>query len=241
MDEKKVNFKIIIDHREQHENSIEHNIIAKFDELKIEYEMRQLPVGDYLVVNKDTGDTFCIERKIINDFCGSVIDGRLKEEIAKMNEIYAKNFLIIVGHWDDYYSNRVKLKKMNIVKNVTAFTVAQRLGVFASVSARTNTKILQVENDHQFIDLLLTLGNKLTDGKLYDVPLFKRKKTEDNVFLNMLISFPNVSEEKANKIVDKYKTFTTFYNALKDDVFEVEGFGKKTIDLMKKVIVNAMD
>lgn len=232
------NFKIIIDHRERHENSIDKNIITKFNEMGIEYELQTLPVGDYLIVNKETNDTFCIERKIISDFVGSVLDGRLKHEISKMNEIYAKNFLIVSGKWEDYYKDRSKIKRMGFIKKVNGFTVNQRLGVFASISARTNTKIIQVDNDNQFIQLLLSLGDKLTDGKVYDTPVFTRKKKEETAFVHMLTSFPNVSEDKAEKIISQYKNFATFYDALKKDTFEMQGCGNKTIELFKRVLLD---
>jgi len=231
-------FKIVVDTREEHSNSADNDMIKKLDEHGIEYEKKMLPVGDYLVINKETGDTFCFERKIINDFVGSVLDGRLKNEVIKMNETYAKNFLIIVGHWDDYYKDRAKVVKMGFSKNINSFTVNQRLGVFASVSARTNTKILQVENDSQFIQLILALGEKLTDGKVYSEPIFKRKKSEEMTFIHLLTSFPNISEDKANKVIDKYKNFQTFYTALKEDKFEMPGLGDKTIDLFKRVLLH---
>ena len=94
------NFKLVVDQREQHENSLDKNMIAKLDEQKIEYEKKMIPVGDYLLVNKISGDTFCVERKIISDFVSSVLDGRLKGEIVKMSEIYSKSFLIVVGKWE---------------------------------------------------------------------------------------------------------------------------------------------
>lgn len=238
MADEPVRFKIVVDTREEHTNSADKDMIKRLDEHGIEYEKRMLPVGDYLIINKDTGDTFCVERKIITDFVGSVLDGRLKSEVVKMNETYAKSFLIISGDWADYYKDRAKVVKMGFSKRVNSFTVNQRLGVFASVSARTNTKILQVENDNQFIQLVLALGEKLTDGRVYTEPIFKRKKSEEMSFIHILTSFPNISEDKAERVIEKYKNFPTFYAALQSGEFDIPGFGDKTVDLMKRVIVN---
>jgi len=240
MTDEPVKFKIVVDTREEHSNSADNDMVKRLDEQHIEYEKRMLPVGDYLIINKETGDTFCVERKIINDFVGSVLDGRLKNEVIKMNEIYAKNFLIISGNWDSYYKDRAKVVRMGFSKNINSFTVNQRLGVFASVSARTNTKILQVENDNQFIQLVLALGEKLTDGKTYDAPIFKRKKSEEMTFLHLLTSFPNISEDKANKIIEKYKNFSTFYAVVQSGEFEMPGLGDKTKDLFKRVLCDGV-
>lgn len=230
------NYKIIIDTRERHDNSDDKNIINKFDELKISYELKMLPVGDYEVQNISTGDKCVFERKIIDDFVGSVLSGRLNQEIEKMNECYSRSFLIIEGKWEDYYKNRAKLKRAKYIRNINAFTVNHRLGVLASISARTNTKILQTENQEQTIQLMLSLASKLTDGKIFRAPEFKRSKTEDKIYLNVLHSFPGISIDKAEKIIEKYPTWQDFSKSIIDGTFELDGFGKITKEMFYKFI-----
>jgi ERCC4-type nuclease len=230
------NFSIIVDTRETHENSDNNNIMKTFDELNVPYTKEMLPVGDYVVTNKTNGAQCVIERKIINDFVLSVLNGRLNQEILKMNEAYSQSFLIIEGKWSDYYKDRAKLKRAKYVKNINAFTVNHRLGVMASISARTNTKILYTENQEQTIQLLISLANKLTDGKIYTAPVFKRAKTEEKIYLNVLTSFPNISEDKAQKIIDKYSTWPDFVTAISNKTFDMDGFGKVSVKMFENFI-----
>ena len=60
-------------------------------------ERKRLKVGDFIYKPL----SICIERKEINDFCGSIIDGRLKSQIEKMKANYKNNYVIIVGNMKD--------------------------------------------------------------------------------------------------------------------------------------------
>lgn len=233
----KLNYKIVVDFREQHNNSDTACMITKLDELKIPYSKEMLPVGDYVVENTITGDKCVVERKTVDDFVLSVLNGRLMQEVEKMNETYSRSFLIIEGSWTQYYKDRAILQKRKFVRNVNAFTVNHRLGVMASISARTSTKIIQTDNQEQTIQLLISLAGKLTDGKVFTAPSFKRAKTEEKIYLNVLHSFPGISIEKAEKIIQKYHTWQDFTHHISNHTFELEGFGRKSIEMFEKFIM----
>jgi len=133
---KEQKFKILIDSRENHSTSDVHNITPKFDAAGVSYEMKQLEIGDYLIENKETGSKFCIERKIFSDLVGSIYNGRIFNELYKMNESYTNNFLIVIGSEEDYYKERAKLKNMKFVKKVNIFSRNQLLGIMSSIAAR---------------------------------------------------------------------------------------------------------
>jgi len=226
------NYTITIDTREEHTNSTDKNGLKVFDDNNIPYIRKMLACGDYLIEDKkDPTNCFVVEKKIISDFVGSVMDGRLKQEIEKMNECYSKNYLIIVGQWKDYYKDRSVKKARGFVKKVRHFAVEQRLGMIASISARTNTKVLQVDNDEQFIELIQKLAEKSTDGQIFTAPVFKRAKTEDKIYVNVLCSFPNISPTKAEKIMAVYPTWGSFVEAVLGQIFELPGFGTKSVDM----------
>ena len=62
---------------------------------KIVMMRKRLEEGDY--VNGDV----CIERKEINDFCNSIMDGRMDKQIEKMKKKYKYSYVIIVGKMKD--------------------------------------------------------------------------------------------------------------------------------------------
>jgi len=235
---KEQKFKVIIDFREDHSTSEVHNITPKFDEQGIEYEKKQLKIGDYIVENTVTGHKFCVERKIFSDLVGSIYNGRIFNEFYKMNESYSKNFLIVVGEEEDYFKERAKLKRMKFVKKVRIFSRNQLLGIMSSIAARyENVEMIFLKNDEEFIQFLSMIGEKLTDGKEIRGIAIVHAKHKDNMFKNILMSIPNISEDKAKAIERVYPDFPTLRKALIDGSFKVDGIGKKTTDTFLNVFV----
>lgn len=231
-------FKIIIDHREDHTTSDVHNITPKFDEKGISYTTEQLKIGDYLVENTDTGAKFCVERKIFSDLVGSIYNGRIFNELFKMNESYEKNFLIIVGDAQEFYKERAGLQKRGFVKNVRAFSRNQLLGIMSSIAARySNVEMIFLKDDDEFINFLLMIAEKLTDGKAIRGMAITHAKHKDNMYRNVLMSIPNISEEKAKKIEAVYPDFSALRAALVSDSFKIPGIGAKTIQTFKNIWV----
>jgi len=231
-----MNYLVHVDFRERHTNSDDKDIEKYLKSGEIPYVLEHLSVGDYVCENKDNGEKICVERKIISDLVGSVMDGRLKKELWQMENNFSKSFVVVVGDWQKYYKERAKLKKQGFVKNVTAFSVPQRLGTYAHIVCRyNNIRLVQVENDNQFVQLLPKLLEKTTDGKKTGELRLLRSKTNDSVFFNILCSFPNVSEDKASKIIEKYPNLNSFVKGLFSDNFDVDGIGEKTINSFKEV------
>lgn len=234
MAEKKLEYKVYVDFRERHENSQDKNMVEILTKNEIPFELTHLEVGDYICENLETHEKIVVERKILNDFVGSVWDSRLPKELLQMETNFRRGFLVLVGNWADYYSHRAMLKRAKFVENVNAFTVNHRLGIFASISCRyENIRMVQVENDNQFCVLLPKLLEKSYDGKkLGDMSVIRRKSSELN-YVNILTSFPNMGADKAKEIIEKYSTFPMLYQALRDGTFECKGVGNKTIEALK--------
>ena len=227
---------ILLDFRERHENSESACLKLAFDNYGLPYTLQMLPVGDILI-KAPSGDTLAIERKTCEDFVLSTMNGRLHSEVEKMNETYARSILIIEGSWDLYFKKRAKLKRAKFVKNANFFSSAAKMGIMCSITLRTNTKIVQTNSMEETMNLVNSLFNKFEDGKVFTVPAFKRAKTEAKIYLNLLLSYPGVSESKAERIIAKYPTWAEFSRNVLNKTFELEGFGEKTIDLFYKSLI----
>jgi len=226
-----LNYKIFCDNRESHQSE-EADMIKKLEASGLPFEKTHLLVGDYVLKELDTRAEICVERKNLIDFVGSVRDGRLFKELEQMENSFSHSFLILTGKWDDIYKQNVKLKHMRIVKSVNWFSVSQRLGVFASISCRyKNIKLIQVENDNQFLEILPKLLEKTTDGKGYEHQYVIKKKSVKDIYKNILTSFPGISPTKAEKIMGVYPTWGAFVDSIIGQTFEIPGFGKKTVSI----------
>jgi len=226
---KEQKFKILIDHRENHSTSDVHNITPKFDAQGIEYEMKQLSIGDYVVENKSNGLKFCVERKIWADLVGSIFSGRIFNELFKMSNTYSKNFLIVIGSPEEFEKERAKLLAEGRVKELNPFTRNHVLGIMSSVAARyENVEMIFLKNDEEFIQFLLMIAEKLTDGRDIKGMSITHAKHKDNMYRNVLMAIPGISEEKAKAVEKVYPDFSSLRKALNDGSFKVEGIGQKT-------------
>jgi len=105
----------------------------------IEFERKRLKTGDY--IHEDV----VIERKEINDFCGSIMDGRLTSQIEKMKKDF-KNIYILV-------SGSIKNRTSDIHENCI-------LGKMASILVKHQVSIITVDDDFQLIYLMKRIFEK---------------------------------------------------------------------------------
>ena len=177
---------------------------------KIKYEKQRLDIGDF--VEEDV----CIERKEINDFISSIIDGRIFKQVEKMVENYRKCLIVISGKYD-YVNSRLPL---NVV-----------LASIASIIARNNISIVSVDNDSQLITLINYFIKKATDGqdKKHD---FKIKKVNQkyNINVRLIASIPSVGLDRATNILKKYKSIKEISSLDIEKLVEIPGIGKKTAE-----------
>ena len=111
----------------------------------IEFERKRLKTGDYVCGN------ICVERKEINDFCASIIDGRLESQVKKMKRDFKYNYIIVVG--------RVKDRTSEINENCI-------LGKMTSLIVKHDMKLLFVDDEFQFCYVLKSLIEKTINLKI---------------------------------------------------------------------------
>ena len=175
------------------------------------HEKKHLLVGDFVCPEK----SICIERKKVDDFVNSMRCGRLPDQLLNMQSNYQNNYLLISGKFENLYFK----------PHYRNFSVEQRLGMLASLAVRYNVKILQVENDNQLLKLITKIIAKTDDGKIVELSLVKRTSGH-NVFLSLLQAIPKISKHRADQIKQKYPCFEDLFDAVKNDSFEMKGFGK---------------
>ena len=111
----------------------------------IEFERKRLKTGDYVL-----GEC-CVERKEINDFCSSIIDGRLESQVEKMKRDFKYSYIIVVG--------RVKDRTSDIHENCI-------LGKMVSLIIKHDMKLLFADDEFQFCYVLKSLIEKTINLKI---------------------------------------------------------------------------
>ena len=114
-------------------------LLADIIDSNIEFDRKRLKVGDYIYKN------IMVERKQIDDFCSSILDGRIETQVEKMKKTEKECYVIVVGN--------IKDRKSNINENCI-------LGKMVSLVQKHNIKLLQCESEFQFLYILKNLCNK---------------------------------------------------------------------------------
>lgn len=88
----------------------------------------RMDVGDYV------WEDVVVERKTVEDFCGSIMDGRIKEQAEKMKK-YGKRFVVIIGDLDKRVS---KINKNCLMGKMVSMMI-------------DGVMVIQVSNEMEFV------------------------------------------------------------------------------------------
>jgi len=76
-------------------------LVNELNKINVYCSPIRLKVGDYVCEEL----SLCIEYKTINDFCLSVMDGRIESQSLRMKDNYLHNYIIISGKINDKIQN----------------------------------------------------------------------------------------------------------------------------------------
>ena len=209
--------KLYIDSREK--DRVDY-AIRKCKSWKWEYEVKQLPIGDYVCGNT------VIEFKSAMDFIASVYDGRLRRETVNQANSFPYHFVFIVGsvgascHWYKKITNR-------------QFHTTQFYKAVASLLTYTNVVLLP--NQKEAFHLMRYVMEKCNaTGNRTVVPV---EKLSRNPCYNFLASIPRISSKRAETICSELnlRTARDLFKIRKKDLMSVKGIGETLAD---EIILN---
>jgi len=193
-------------------------IIQTLGSMGVEVERKRLEVGDYCVVNASV--EVAVERKSVNDFESSIIDGRLFDQVHRLRRRYPLSFLCVIGPFNSWKERISKDAYIGGILSValTAFEAFESLkGIVVP---------LRLESEEEFCLLLKNLDRKVSSGKLKVYPRIIRKAEVDDS-IAMLTAIPGIGVEKAKKLLEKFGSIHAVVNASIADLKKVEGIGDK--------------
>ncbi|XP_003369479.1 crossover junction endonuclease MUS81 [Trichinella spiralis] len=174
----------------------------------IDFEERELSVGDYLWLARsktDSRDEFVldviVERKRVDDLANSVLEkeGRYREQKFRLKRCGLKNVVYLVEDFDGMDS-MAEYKKL-LVRGACAKT--QLIDQFHFVRTHNLEETCCAQQ--------LTVLQRFAE---FDLNNCKQKQwTVSEVFARMLLQFHGISAERAQQIVNKYPTVAHLLNA----------------------------
>jgi ERCC4-type nuclease len=194
---------ITIDHREK--NSL---VISELNSLGFKMEFKQLPVADYIM-----GKT-AVERKTISDFKSSIINKRIISQLLELKQ-YPNPILILEGlEEENPYEGGI---------HENAFR-----GFLLSIISEYQVPIIFTLNEKDTAKYLYVLAKK-SKPSAQGIRASKTHLSKKEQLQFILEGFPHIGPVAAKKLLSKFKSLHSLFNASQEELQEV--IGKKSEDL----------
>jgi ERCC4-related helicase len=221
--EEKEDDKIIIfaDSREQASN-IQKELFSHED---VKLITKALDIGDY-VLSKDV----CVERKTIEDFLNSMIDGRLFTQLNNLRQNYTKPLIILEGNTSELFTLR------NIHKNSI-------LGALTSIALDYQVPVLNSKDSTQTADMLYVIAKReqKLNNKEVRIRVGRKGLTLSEQQRFIVEGFPSVGSQLAKSLLEKFGSIKEIVDASEKDLQKLENLGKKKARLIQKVLREKYD
>jgi len=178
----------------------------------------RLPVGDYWL-----GSGIIVERKTLDDFALSIIDGRLFRQIQRMKQRAETAVLVLEGN---------PAQPLSVDLHPHAFK-----GGILSVALDWETSVIFSESVEDTALLLWLMQEKHGPlKKSVSIRPGRRPKKLSARQLYVLQGLPSVGPTVAGRLLDHFSTIERVINASADQLIEVAGVGNKTADKIREVV-----
>jgi ERCC4-type nuclease len=202
---------VIADDRERRSNIIQ--ILSRSSNVSV--KIRRLSAGDYLVNNH-----LVFERKTLNDFALSIIDGRIfRQAISLVNSKY-KSIMILEGTGRELSDTGVRREAMQ--------------GALITVSIVLGIPVLRSKDPAESARLILYTAKQIKSIVKGPIrrhgwrPKGKRKKQ-----LYILQGLPKVGGGRAARLLDAFGSVEAVMTASIEELQSVEGIGHHTAQRIK--------
>ena len=203
--------RLFVDHRE---NKV-HRWLDIWEEKKIDYELKQLPIGDYIITTMDHRPLAIVERKTYEDFYSSIIDGRInnREKMYAFRDKYRCRVVLLV-EGEANPPNRPELKNLHacidhmIMRDNVHVVYTGSRGDDGEKLSKKTAKYLA-----RYCQNITTLmrGNKDFCQNLSKIPQmdgedFNPRKVVDDIedlVIKMWCALPKIGPTTARKLIQK--------------------------------------
>lgn len=195
--------KLVADQREYRSNVVK-NLAVKGAFV----EPQQLDVGDYVLSSR-----IGVERKSVDDFLESLIDGKLFKQVSRLRDAYSRPILILEGEG--------LLTKRNISHNAI-------FGSLVSIIVDFGIPIITTKDALETADFLHVMARReqREDKKAVAVRGEKTSMSLRERQQFVVEGLPNVSAVIAKRLLDRFGSVRDIVNASDEELQEVDGVGK---------------
>jgi len=206
---------VFADHRERN-----CNVVPFLESMGCDVKRIQLEIGDYIISN-----TVAIERKSVQDFLASIMDGRLFSQLVFLADSYEKPLVIVEGRSHELFA------LSNMHKNAL-------LGVLSSIALDYRVPLLFSENERETAEFIYVIAKRLQLGKNNEVSLRKGRPglTLSEQQRYIVESLPLVGPKTAKRLLERFGSVKGVFNASERELEKLEKLGPKKAKKIIKLI-----
>lgn len=183
----------------------------------VKVELRNLPVGDYIVAPETV-----VERKSIHDLVSSVFDGRLFDQCNRLKEHFEHPAILMEGSLD---------KIEQIIENPLVF-----YGAISAIVLDYKIPIIPTPSASHSAKLLISMCARQATSK---GPFLKKIKKSDDLQkqqLSVLCSLPGVGEKLATRMLERFGTPSKTLSASFTELSKIKGVGESRALKIRKML-----
>ncbi len=179
-----------------------------------------LETGDYVISNK-----VVVERKSASDFLSSLMDGRLFSQLVNLGEAYEQPLLLIEGTPNELFA----------LSNIHRHAI---IGALTSIALNYRVPVLFTENPRGTAEFIYVIAKRLQSGKERDIALRKGKPglTLSEQQRYVVESLPLVGPKTAKRLLEKFGSVHSVFNADARELEKLEKFGPKKAKKIRKLL-----
>ncbi len=205
--------KVIVDHRE-----LNGPLARLLRQEGIEMEPQTLPTGDVILSNR-----LVVERKAADDFCKSIIDGRLMEQARGLKRNFEAPLFLVEGN---PFEERRGIQRAAVA------------GAIATLSARFGVTVLTVGDVREAAKIVAAMARQEQDEGRGPPKLRHgtagRTTGEQQRYL--MEGLPQVSAKRAARLLESFGTPAAVFRATEEDLRKVHGIGPTTARAIHEVL-----
>jgi len=193
--------KLIVDQRERN-----NELMSSLEDLGCEIDFKTAPVGDYII-----SDRVCVERKTVSDFEGSIISGRLFDQLERLKETYELPIVVLEGDRETF---RLKHNVIN--------------GTMIAIYIDYGIPMLLSDDPTNTAEIIAMIAKREQSGSKREPSLkgTARAYTNNQFQEYMVGNLPGVGPKLAKSLLKHFGSVRAIANADIKELMEVEKIGK---------------
>ncbi|MCB9362464.1 DEAD/DEAH box helicase [Candidatus Woesearchaeota archaeon] len=205
---------IKVDHREKASK-----VLKELLDKEVKLDLQQLQVGDY-VLSSRVG----VEYKTVQDFVGSIVDGRLLEQIKELKQHYYRPLVIVEGD-QDLYS----------VRNVHPNAIR---GMISTIVVSYGIPILYTKTSRETAEMLFTIAKREQEenSKAFN-PHGDRKPASLREQQEYIVSsMPDIGPNLSKNLLKKFGSVRRVVEASEKELKSVDKVGTIKAQRLREVL-----